>query len=54
MVNVLILNALGQTILTSSNLMAQEPIDVSHLPSGIYYLQTISDGNLSRTKFVKM
>lgn len=54
MVNVLILNALGQTILTSSNIMAQEPIDVSQLPSGIYYLQTISDGNLSQTKFVKM
>ena len=51
--SVLILNTLGQIILTSTNINAQEPIDVSQLPSGIYYVQTISEGNLCQTKFVK-
>ena len=52
--NVTILNALGQTIHQVSNLNTHEPIDVSQLPFGIYYLQLISEGNLYQTKFVKM
>lgn len=52
--NVAILNALGQTIHQVSNLNTHEPIDVSQLPSGIYYLQLISEGNLYQAKFVKM
>lgn len=51
---VLIVNCLGQTLFNSGYSNTKEPIDVSELVSGIYYLQIISEGNLVQTKFIKL
>ena len=48
-----IYNTLGQLVLVIPNAKETSSIDVSHLTSGTYYIQVVSDQGSSNSKFIK-
>ncbi|CAM4417919.1 DUF7619 domain-containing protein [Flavobacterium terrigena] len=50
---VYIYNSLGQLVLTNSNFKNNEPVDVSMLSSGHYFMKLETDSNILNCKFIK-
>ena len=48
-----IMNIAGKLILTSVLKSAEPIIDISGLPKGIYFLEVVTQNNISRNTFIK-
>ncbi len=51
--NVIVLNVLGQEVLTIKPFMQKVNLNISELPTGIYTIKAIVDGQNSTAKFIK-
>ncbi len=52
-VTINVLNSMGQVVMTANGIGSTQTLDVQNLNSGVYYIEIVTEGNVSRTKFLK-
>lgn len=52
-VTINVLNAMGQVVMTANGIGSTQTLDVQNLTCGVYYIEIVTEGNVSRTKFLK-
>ena len=53
MIGIEILNRLGKTMVALNKVTDNVSVDMSHFPSGVYFMKVITSGGLKTLKFVK-